>query len=266
MFYRSTDGGRTWSRPLFLDGSPLLGDSQGVGGLYVAAGPDDHVYVAGCGNEGPMVATSTDAGQTFGTWTLFAAGQDKGMESPFRSGMVCMLAVDTSDGPLRGMVYMVWSDTRNGNRDVYFAGMPGDMVAGGHAMDPVEAVKLNDDAGAADQFFPAIAVSPGGAVDVAWYDRRNGADPGVYDIYFTYSPDGGKTWAPNLRVTDQSSDGQYSHHQNGNVFIGDYMDIDSSLDCAWPVWVDTRAHKADVMTACIERPGEAVASMAPSSP
>ena len=49
--------------------------------------------------------------------------------------------------------------------------------------------------------------------------------------------------------------------QNGNVFIGDYIDIDSSDACAWPVWVDTSLNqKADVMTSCVQRPGDVVAS------
>jgi len=60
-------------------------------------------------------------------------------------------------------------------------------------------------------------------------------------------------------VTEVSSDPQYSKHQGGFTFIGDYIDIDSTEECAWPVWVDTRHQKTDVMTSCVQRPGTAIA-------
>jgi hypothetical protein len=66
---------------------------------------------------------------------------------------------------------------------------------------------------------------------------------------------GGLTWSDALRVSEQSSDEQYSHHQNGMVFMGDYIDIDSDRGHAYPVWVDTRNSKADAFVAIIERPG-----------
>ncbi|HEV8360908.1 MAG TPA: sialidase family protein, partial [Candidatus Thermoplasmatota archaeon] len=179
MFYRSTDGGATWGQPVFLDGLPIPDPNANTpGGLYVAAGPHGAVYVSGCGRDGPMISASRDGGATFSPWMLFAEAQDDGMEATYRSGMVCMLAVDTSDGPFRGTVYMVWSDTRNGNRDVFLGSIRGDALGseGGFAVqhhDQMQVIQLNDDASTADQFFPAVAVSPHGIVDVAWYDRRN---------------------------------------------------------------------------------------------
>ena len=114
--------------------------------------------------------------------------------------------------------------------------------------------RINDDATETDQFFPAVSVSPTGVIDVVWYDRRHDPENRLLDLYHTYSLDGGRTWAPNTRVTEVSSDPVHSLHQGGFVFIGDYIDLDSSVDCAWPAWVDTRHGKADVMTACLERP------------
>ncbi len=38
------------------------------------------------------------------------------------------------------------------------------------------------------------------------------------------------------------------------IFLGDYIDIDSSAGAAHPIWIDTRNHKADAYTATIERP------------
>jgi hypothetical protein len=250
LLYRSTDGGKSFQGPVFLDGLPQpLGDPNAPGGMYVATGPKDEVAVSGCSQQGPKVAVSTDGGQTFTPWTLVAKAEDKGMTAPFRAGMVCMLAMDDSDGPFSKSIYVVWSDTRNGDRDVYLS-LSRDLGTTWS-----DAVRVNQGQDKADQFFPAIAVNPNGVVDVAFYDRQYSNNT-LNDVSFTYSRDGGKTWAPESRVTERSSDPKYSHHQSGAVFIGDYMDIDSSVDCAWPVWVDTSVHpKADVMTSCVQRPG-----------
>ncbi|MGI8983479.1 MAG: sialidase family protein [Acidimicrobiales bacterium] len=56
------------------------------------------------------------------------------------------------------------------------------------------------------KFIPNMSVAPNGRVDVAWWDTRD--DPGIRanDVYYTYSQDNGRTWAPNIRVTDQVID------------------------------------------------------------
>lgn len=260
LFYKSTDQGKTWSLPVFLDGRPA---NIQAGGLYVAVASGGEVVVGGCGQEGAMVTVSADEGATFTGWQKFADRTDEGMEAEYRGGGVCMVAADDTDGPHAGSVYMVWTDTSDGSRDIYFKASSAGALLGGlgaqsHGAE-MEPVKLNDDGGATDQFMPAISVSPTGVIDVAWYDRRNDPENRLLDIYHTYSLDGGRTWSPNFRVTEVSSDPRHSLHQGGFVFIGDYIDIDSSVACAWPVWVDTRNEKADVMTACVQRPGEVVA-------
>jgi hypothetical protein len=62
---------------------------------------------------------------------------------------------------------------------------------------------LNDDppALAATSFYPQLNVAPNGRVDVAWYDDRATTD-NLYDVHYTYSTDGGLSWAPNVKVND----------------------------------------------------------------
>jgi hypothetical protein len=137
-------------------------------------------------------------------------------------------------------------------------------------------VRVNDDVAAGAKgdkdsyhFMPAISVSPGGVIDVQWFDTRlhgNATTPDAsgstaphlrVDQYYSYSLDGGLTWARNLRLRDAADAGwdpALSHHQDGKIFFGDYQDIDSSWQAAHPVWPDTRDGSVKVYTATIERP------------
>jgi len=56
------------------------------------------------------------------------------------------------------------------------------------------------------QFYPNIAVAPGGRVEIAFWDTRD--DPGyrANDVYMTTSNDNGATWSKNIRVTDRPID------------------------------------------------------------
>lgn len=59
------------------------------------------------------------------------------------------------------------------------------------------------------QLDSALAAAPNGRLDAVWYDTRS--DPGIRgnDVYYTYSTDGGESWAPNLRVTDRTINRTY---------------------------------------------------------
>jgi len=74
---------------------------------------------------------------------------------------------------------------------------------------------LNDDptgSGRQNQFDPGIAIAPGGRVDIAWYDGRHSPSPaddigsGLQDVYYSSSGDQGRTFTPNLRISDRSID------------------------------------------------------------
>ncbi|HLE48341.1 MAG TPA: sialidase family protein [Candidatus Thermoplasmatota archaeon] len=174
--------------------------------------------------------------------------------SAFRNFAVPLIAIDRSDGPYGGTIYVTWFDHgkkshADGEGDIRVAysrdgGKTWNESARPHDDDPTKK---------ADQFFPAISVGPDGTVDLSWWDRRDDPNNHLFHLYYTYSKDGGATWAKNLRVTDEASDEQYSRHQNGMIFLGDYRDQDSSTMGAHLVWVDTRNQKADVYTAIVER-------------
>ena len=90
---------------------------------------------------------------------------------------------------------VVWADYRNNNWDVY-----GQLVASNGSLIGSN-FKVNDDAGAAQQHAPRVAVSPEGWYAVAWYDSRNGND----DIYAQCYDSLGVALGANLKVNADSS-------------------------------------------------------------
>lgn len=170
--------------------------------------------------------------------------------SDFRIFALPTLAVDRSGGPHSGNVYVAWFDHSTGDGEVVLT------VSRDRGATWSAPTRVHDDDPALrfDQFMPSVAVGPDGTLDVTWYDRRDDPDNHLFNLYHTYSTDGGRTFGKNLRVSAVSIDEQYSHHQNGMVFMGDYLDLDSSRGRAHAVWVDTRDHKADVYVATIARP------------
>lgn len=255
QYFRSTDKGRTWEGPIVLgtwaeslSGVDAPGAPAGQGTIITVGNGGKDVYVSWNAGGGIFVATSHDGGASFEEAKLAVETQDEGMEADYRSGgMPFIVADDSEASPHYGNVYLAWQDTRAGDRDIMVSASTDGGATWG------EPVTVSDAPAGTDQFFPAMSVGPDGILDVVFYDRRDDADAKLLHLYYTYSADGGLTWSANQRVTDVATDPTMSHHQNGMVFIGDYIDIDSSLGAAHPVWVDTRNGVADVFVATLLR-------------
>ncbi|HET6404487.1 MAG TPA: sialidase family protein [Candidatus Thermoplasmatota archaeon] len=207
--------------------------------------------------EGRFLALSSDDGLSWSEPVEFASfvnGPERNeygwptlRGSGFRIVPTASLAIDRSDGEHRGRLYVAYFDHAAGHGDAMLT-----WSDDGKMWSPP--ARVNDDAADADQFMPAVSVGPDGTVDVSWQDRRDDAHNRLFHTYYAYSTDGGVTFSRNLRVSAVASDEAHSHHQNGMVFLGDYRDSDSVRGAATFVWVDTRAGKADVRVATVERP------------
>jgi hypothetical protein len=81
-------------------------------------------------------------------------------------------------------------------------------------------------------------------VDVAWWDTRD--DPGIRanDVYYTYSEDGGETWARNMRITDQTIDRRFGVWGN-NYDQNSPVSLASVNEYAIIGWDDTRFSRGD---------------------
>lgn len=64
------------------------------------------------------------------------------------------------------------------------------------------AIDDDDPANRFSSFYPMLSVAPNGRIDVVWQDNRDVTDA-FFNVRYTYSTDGGVTWAENVRVSDR---------------------------------------------------------------
>jgi hypothetical protein len=220
MFSRSRDGGRTFSAPLEI--SDETGDARDsdntVEGVVPVAGPNGDVYVAWAGPKGLYFDKSVDGGWTFARDILITAmqgGWDLPVPGLERHNGMPVTAVDLSDGPHKGTVYVNWIDERNGDPDVFVAS----SKDGGRTWSAP--VRVNDDPKGAAQMFTWIAVDPvDGSLNLVFHDRR-GQQGTTTGVTLARSVDGGKTFANiALPVTPFDCCARSS-------FFGDYNGIDA---------------------------------------
>jgi hypothetical protein len=257
----SDDHAKTWTQPATPGGSlPVATDTAFT--PWVDFGSDGTAYMSAVDGSHVVFLSSQDGLSwtkpvAIANYTDPAAKIMNGFStlngSAFRASAFAVIAADHSGGPRDGSLYVTWMDTASGTGRT--------MLVSSHDRGTtwskptwIHDLSQDDQGQRGDQFMPAVSVGPDGTVDLSWFDRRVDPHDHLFDLYYAYSVDGGRTFSKNLRVSSQSSDEQYSHHQNGAIFLGDYMDIASSKGAAHPVWVDTRNHKADAFTATIERP------------
>ncbi len=151
------------------------------------------------------------------------------------------VAVDHSDGPRRGDVYLLSSVNPPGDDplDVHFAR----STDGGATWSAP--VRVNDDAGtAAWQWFGTLSVAPSGRIDAVWNDTRNDPEDGfLSELFYAFSDDGGVTWSVNEPVSPAFD--PFLGYPN-QAKLGDYYDMVSHDDAAHVAYAATFNGEQDV--------------------
>jgi hypothetical protein len=176
-----------------------------------------------------------------------------------------MVAVASSPrSPFRDRLYVVWPDVRHGAADVWLSSSTdrGDSWSA--------PVRVNDNLvrkgeRGPDQANAAVAVNADGVVGISWYDRRNDPEGNGWQLFFTASLDGGKTFLPNKQVSTVLSHpdvpgNRIRRRQNYPETIaqawpvgGDYSGLTASTDgCFHAIWTDTRTGVYQLWTAAIQ--------------
>jgi hypothetical protein len=258
---RRRPGEAAFSQPRTISHS---GDMRGPS---IATGPGGELYAAWQGMGNPRVIlfnASTDAGATFlppvaapsidlnihsFTGSLTPPDPALIISGVPRMNSFPVIDVDRSTGPNRGMIYVAWAETTNGNdSDIFVKRL---TPPGGFRPHIGAAVKVNSDNSGASQFFPWLSVDDaGGAVNIAFYDRRD--DPGgpLVNMYVARSTDGGASFIANTRVSVEGSDPRIQSSVTGGsgfpIGIGDYIGLAASRGVAHVMWTDTRRGKQEI--------------------
>jgi hypothetical protein len=224
---RSVDDGKTWSEPIEIDTHRGLprddnGANEGFSGVV---GPDSTLYAVWGDGQHIVFTLSRDGGRTFEPTrnVIDTAPIMFDVQSVQRCNGFPVIGMDRKTGRL----YVVWSDYRNGDTDVFSS----TSTDGGGTWSA--AVRVNSDTlhDGADQFFQWLAVDPAtGAVNVVYYDRRGDPQNKEPIIVLARSTDGGRTFV-NYAWTNTSFD-------PAHVFLGDYTGLAASGDRVYGVWTE----------------------------
>ncbi len=269
-FSRSTDGGKTFSRPRFVEGQAPFCTNRATGrpansttcdgvlGATPAVLPDGSLAVAfqymdvmstGQIPSRLAVVTSPDGGNTWTDPVLIATIHDIiGTFPPekYRNDSLPAFACD----PRTGQMYIAWSDKGSTDADILFS----TSTNRGHTWTPLP-IRVNDDLDndGANQFQPQIAVAPDGVVSIMFFDTRLDPRHLLIDVYLAQSTDHGLSFLKNVRVTTQSWDPAVDApvDEFGQQFIGDYQGLTADNTFVHPFWNDTRTGSQEIFTAAV---------------
>ena len=237
LFVRSTDHGKTWSKPVEIDSVRGLprDDNGAIEGFAGAVAPDGTLYAVWTDGNHVVFTTSHDGGATFSRTrniidtapTMFT------LQAVSRANGFAQIAIDPRGGAKGGRLYLTWSDYRNGDVDVFCS------TSADHGETWSPAVRVNDDPShnGADQFFQWMAIDPAdGAAYVVFYDRRGDPKNRQQIVALARSTDGGRTFQ-NYAWMDQPFDAQ-------GVFMGDYNGISALNGRVYGVWTQKPENKS----------------------
>jgi hypothetical protein len=246
---RSTDAGATWSFTARADQSVSLSDVNSgrvlpAGDVQTLLGDDNQVALVWTWSEdswawprGVWIATSSDGGENFSTPSRIAetwgpintASQGNNYYIVYRPGteQAQELALAYSDNNGR-----TWRSTLiNSNIPLTF-----------------EVDKA-----------PGIGVAPDGTIDVLFYAPAEGAagcaldlqrwqealeagwsDTCTYNVYYSYSQDGGQSFSEPLRLNESPIQGNRFVQIANFSLPGSHMGIASTDAAAYPIWIDSQ--------------------------
>jgi hypothetical protein len=177
-FTRSTDGGKTWSKPVSITDEPAFARRHNFHGLHTAA--DGSIYVSWIddreGKAAPFITRSSDGGVTWEPNRRVGTGE---------ACPCCRTALATgSDGTL----FVAWRAVFPGNiRDIVVA------RSSDHGFTWSDPVRVHTD----DWTYPgcphagpSIQVDAANHLHVTWWTGKEGAA----GVFYTQSVDGGRTF------------------------------------------------------------------------
>lgn len=241
QFTRSIDAGESFEDCVTITGMPFWGT--------LATDQDGILYSGGWSDFGYIVSKSSTAQdpELPVSWEPYSVVDLDGSpgfgDGPNPGGLLgqTWIAIDNSDGPNSGNVYMLASSERYSNSDpvdVMFAR----STDGGLTWDAP--LRVNQDENNSNwQWHGTMSVAPDGRIDVVWLDTRNAISGYFSALYYSYSTDGGVSFSQNERISELF-DPHLGWPQQDKM--GDYFHMISDNDYAHLAWANTLNGEQDV--------------------
>jgi len=246
----SRDGGRSFSAPAFVRDEGL--NQQPFDATVLADGTLVLLFMDYASFQRPLArrqawaARSVDGGRSFSLAAL-----------PFEppGGLAPMpLAADPAAAH-RGRLYLAVPGLAPREAGGGLAVLRSDD-GGASWWQPASAVAVAPGPLAAGARTPAIAVSAAGIVGIAWYDTGRDPRGECFDVDFSASVDGGRTFLAAVRVTPEMSCPPAGQHRAVAArwpFGGDYSGLAATADGRFRVfWSGSRSGVSQVWTAAAE--------------
>jgi hypothetical protein len=211
-FAKSTDGGASWTRATIVPGGS---------GITTLATDYNHVIYLVYGWNNLYFTKSTDYGATW-TSPLFLNSVTYSTGYGDRAPMPCIAV------PANGVIFLAWTDDRSGNWDVLYRR----SSDGGANWSSI--ATLNDST-VGGQFKVWLCSDPYGGLHAFYYHTPSWptSNTSRLSMRYNYSPDGGATIYPSIRMTDTT-------FTSRNTFLGEYHNIVCDSQRIYAEWADGR--------------------------
>ncbi len=293
VLYRSSDDGRSFIGPLEV----ASGDGRGLAAYNLLILSDGTLFLPM--SEYPnyakekeastwklLFSLSTDGGITFSPKRPIAEvsfGGLKKLREQQKSGRVDQVggAVFAADpgGQFKDRIYAGWVETA-GDRFRVMLAHSSDRGTTWSKPQTVDPAASSD----ASIYQPMIAVNPDGVLGVFFYSTEGFPKRDRFDVYFTASLDGGETFLPKVRVSNDTSHPFGAGNLRPGPFVmksrnlvelytvsglsrwphgGDYIGLTAGADGVFhPFWADGRSGTYQLYSAAIRVQTEAAAKKA----
>lgn len=247
-FSASSNGGKKWDDPVQinqLSGNSKI-DYETTMGAMPTISPDGKIFISWAYNGNIYLDRSYNDGKTWLGNDILVTEQPGGWKHDipglqYANGMPVLVA-DRSNTRLTGMIYVNWSDQRNGSgdTDIWFTSSHN----GGDTWST--RVRVNDDAPGKHQFMSRMIQDPtSGFIYIVFYDRREHEDNNT-DVYLAYSKNGGRSFE-NIKISEKP------FIPDESLFLGDYISIDAYGGIIVPVWTSVEEGKTKIIASVIKQ-------------
>ncbi|NVO19586.1 MAG: T9SS type A sorting domain-containing protein [Bacteroidetes bacterium] len=247
---RSTDRGNSWSSAVHISSAVNAGShNQGVN---IKTGPDGQVYVVWAiydaypADEDALgMARSLDGGATYLPATRIITNikgiRNHGVTQSMRVNSFPSMAVDLSNGPHRGNIYIVWTNVNTpgvntgSGVEVYL------IKSSDQGLSWSTPVKVNTDPLGTNKqhYLPWVTCDPSnGNVSIVFYDNRNVTSTQA-EAWCAISIDAAETFT-DFAVSDVAFTPSPIPNMASN-YMGDYLGITANYGVVYPCWTDTRS-------------------------